>query len=151
MTLGPPLCTMDWYFNLTGTIQAKISIVLTGNIYFFQLWRHLYLWRHITAKVEPRSPKSFSKKWSVLTYLSIEVYINYFCWHWFLTLFESGRFETPVKFWLWALKLKNRQVEHQIHYQSRTSKKMFLDGISKLSIMVWPTKSLNWKCARQMR
>ena len=37
MSLGPRLSTMDSQFNLAGTIQAKISIVLTGNISFVWL------------------------------------------------------------------------------------------------------------------
>ena len=52
----------------------------------FLPWHHR---RHVTAKVEPRQCKSFSKKCSVLNYLSNEVYISSFCWHWFLTIWDQ--------------------------------------------------------------
>ena len=115
------------------------------EIYIFLLWHHPQLWRHITAKIEPIPPKSFSKKWSVLNYLSNEVYISDFCWHWF---WPYGKFRAngvqsnpPVKCWLWGLKLKNWPVDPLKYTLSKQNmqKKKFLENISQPSIMVWPT------------
>ena len=64
--------SISW-FNLTVTIQAKISKVLTGNIYFFAMTSSVSL---TTYNCKSRAQTtSFSKKSSVLNYLSNEVVV----------------------------------------------------------------------------
>ena len=113
------------------------------------LWRHQYLWRHITAKVKPRSPKSFSKKM-----ISIKLSFNWGVHHLFsLILFfnrmgrlgQIGSIQTLCKISTLGTEIKKYAggTFQSTRYQSRLSKKLFLEGIFQLSIMVWPTNRWN--------
>ena len=54
LSLGPPLSTID----STWQQQFKQKSLRFDCIYiYFLLWHHSWLWRHITAKVDPRPPK----------------------------------------------------------------------------------------------
>ena len=54
---------------------------------------------------------------------------------------QIGSIQTPRKILTWSTETKNSAggIFKSTHYQSRISKKMFLEGISQLSIIVWLT------------